>query len=97
MAALALGERVPMPVKKLRENLRFYFAVLKFFVALLVTRVVFAIGINRRHEDDVLSVRRPDRAISAGRDRCDLMWFSYQHSASGVEIAHPNLRRIGRL
>ena len=35
----------------------------------LVAGVVFAIWINRRHEDDILPVRRPDSAVGAGRNR----------------------------
>ena len=76
MAALEFGERVPVPIEQLREDLRFHFALLQLFVALLVARVVFAIGINRRHEHDVLSIRRPDRAVGAGRDVRDLMRLS---------------------
>ena len=66
MAALEFGERVPVPVEELCENLRFHFALLQLFVALLVARIIFAIRINRRNKDDVLAVRRPDRAIGAG-------------------------------
>ena len=67
MAALEFGERVPMPIKKLREDFRFYFALFQLVVALLVARVVFSIGINRRHEHDVFSIGRPDSAVRAGR------------------------------
>ena len=66
MAALELGERVPMPIEQPREDLRFYLALLQLFVALLVARIIFAIRINRRHEHDVLAIRRPDPAIGAG-------------------------------
>ena len=68
MAALELGVGVPVPIEQARENLRFDLALLQFFIALLVARIILAIRINRRHEHDVLSIRRPDRAIRAGRD-----------------------------
>ena len=56
MAALEFGERAPVPIKQTRKDFRFHLALLQFFVALLVARVVFAIRINRRHEYDVLAV-----------------------------------------
>ena len=59
VAALVIRKRTPMPKEKLIEDLRFYFAFGELFVALLVAGVVFAIGINRRHEGYVFSVRRP--------------------------------------
>src|SRR5438093_13189509 len=96
MAALELGERVPMPIEQTREDFRFYFALLEFFVTLFVARVVFAIGINRRHEHDDFSVRGPDRAIGTGRDRRSLPRFPNQRSVRGVEIGSPDLRRIAR-
>ena len=68
MTALELGERVPMSIKQARENLRFDFALLQLFIPLLIAGVIFAIGINRRHEQDVLPIGRPDPAIGTGRD-----------------------------
>ncbi len=66
------------------------------FVALLVASVVFAIRINARDEDNILSVRRPDAAIRAGGNVRDLMRFAVESAALRREIAHPDLRRIGR-
>ena len=75
MTSLEFGECVPVPVEKFREDLRLHFAFLQFFIALPVAVVAcragawrrrIAIRINRRHEHDVLSVGRPDRAVSAG-------------------------------
>src|SRR5262249_40003968 len=56
MAPLEFGERVPMPIKEARKNFRFHFALLYLFVALLVARIILAIGIDCRHEHDVLAV-----------------------------------------
>src|ERR1700694_5050986 len=97
MAALELGERVPMSIKQLREYLCFHFAVLKFFVAPLVLRIVLRFRMDRRYENNVFPIRRPDAAVGAGRNRSDLMWFPNQPPRFGVEVAHPDLRRIGRL
>ena len=96
MTALEFGERVPMPIEQASENLRFHLAVLHFFIPLLIARVVPAIGINRRDEHDVLPIRRPDSAFRAGRNRRDLMRFSNQLPAFGLEIAHPDLCWIDR-
>lgn len=68
MAALELGERVPVSIEQSREDFRLHFAFLQLFIALFVARVVLAIGINRRHEQDVITVGRPDPAVGAGRD-----------------------------
>jgi hypothetical protein len=57
MTALELSERVPMPIEQVRKDFRFYFALLQFFIALLIAAIIFAIRINRRHEHDVLAVR----------------------------------------
>jgi len=57
-----------MSVKQLREDLRFYLALFQLFIALLVFRVVLRLGINLRDEDNILSVRRPNRAFGASRD-----------------------------
>jgi hypothetical protein len=83
-------------IEKPGENFRFHFALLDLFVALVIARVVAAIGINRRDEDDVLPIRRPDSAVCAGRNRRDLMRFSNQLPAFGLEIAHPDLCWIDR-
>jgi len=86
-----------MPIKQLRENFRFHFAFLQLFIALFVARIILAIRIHCRHEHDVLPVRRPHPAVRAGRNRRNLMRFSNQLPAFGLEIAHPDLRRISRL
>ena len=96
MAALELSECVPMPIEQTREDFRFYFALLEFFVALFVARVVFAIRINRRHEHDVLSIGRPDPAIRAGRYVRHLMRLAGKRTGVGIKVAHPDLGRIGR-
>src|SRR4029077_15362925 len=95
MAALELGVGVPVPIEQAGENLRLYLALLQLVVALLIAPIIFAIRIHRRHKHHVLSIRRPDCAVGARRDPCYLPWFPNQNSASGVKIAHPNLRRIG--
>src|SRR5439155_23547162 len=66
MAALEFGERVPMPIEQARENFRFHLAFLELFIALFVARIILTIRIHCRHEDDVLSIRRPNRAVGAG-------------------------------
>src|SRR5437764_11735974 len=96
MTALEFSERVPMAIKQAREDFRFYFALLKLFIALFVARVILAIRINSRDKYNVLSVRRPNRAVGAGRDGCHLVRFPSQLPRFGIEIAHPNLCRIGR-
>ena len=96
MAALEFGERIPMPIKQARENFRFDLALLQLVIALLIARVVLAIRIHRRHEHDVLPVRRPDPAIRAGRNVGHLMWLTGECACARIKIAHPDLRRFGR-
>ena len=86
-----------MPVEQLRENLRFHFALPELFVALLVFGVVLRVRINRREKNDVLPIRRPDRAVGAGRDVCDLVRLAIESAAFRCEVAHPDLRGISRL
>src|ERR1044072_1169490 len=96
MTALGLGERTPMPVKESREDLCFYLVLLQLLIPLFVARVVFAIGINFGDENDILSIRRPDRTIRARRDVRHLVRLADQRSVLGIKVAHPDLRRIGR-
>src|SRR5437763_3332307 len=97
MAALEFRVGSPMPIEQLRENLRFYFALSELLIALLVGRVVFRVRINRREKNDILPIRRPDRAVSAGRDVCHLMRLAIESAALRREIARPDLGWIGRL
>src|SRR5262249_11689069 len=57
MAALEFREGGPMAIKQSRKDFRFYFALLQLFIALLVTRVIFTIRINRGYEQNVLAIR----------------------------------------
>ena len=66
MAALELGISIPMPIEQPRENLRLHLVLLQLVIALLVARVILAIRIHRRHEDDVLLIWRPDGAVGSG-------------------------------
>src|SRR4029077_9716221 len=95
MAALEFGECVPMTIEQTREDFRFHFALLQLFIALLVARIVLAVGIHRRHEYDVLTIWRPDRAVSASGNVRDLMRLAGERTRVQIEIAHPDLRRIG--
>src|SRR5207253_11370577 len=45
MAALELGERVPMPIEQASKDFRFYLALFHLFIALFVARTIFAIRI----------------------------------------------------
>jgi hypothetical protein len=96
MTALELGERVPMSIKQARENLRFDFALLQLFIPLLIAGVIFAIGINRRHEQDVLPIGRPDPPIGTGRDVGHRMGLTDERARARIEVTYPNLRRITR-
>src|SRR6266436_1405229 len=91
MAALEFSERTPMPIEQSRKDFRFYFALLQFFVALLVARVVFAIRINRRYEYDVLPIRRPDAAVRSGRNlrvRFEIDIYAIEHHPFAIRRRH---------
>src|SRR5208283_6021182 len=63
VAALALGPVIPVAVEQVVVNARFYFALFFFFIAFGVARVIFAIHIDSRREDDALPIRRPFEQI----------------------------------
>src|SRR5438132_7173956 len=105
MATLEFGERVPMPIEQTRKDFGFHFAFLELFIALFVTVIACRAGARRRRiairiyrgdKNDVLSVWRPNGAVGASGNRSDLMWLPNQLSCFGIEIAHPDLCRIGR-
>ena len=97
MAAFEFGIRRPVPEKEMSENLRFHFAFFQRFIALLIAGVIFALGINGRDENKILSVRRPDRAIGSRRQSRYLTGRAAEFAGRGIKIANPNLRWIGRL
>src|SRR5687767_11399755 len=97
MAALELCIGSPVPVKQLRENLRFDLALLQLLITALVFGVVFRVRINGRQKDDVLPVRRPDAAIGAGGNVRHLPRLPVEPAAFRSKIAYPDLRWIGRL
>src|SRR2546423_208900 len=97
MAPLMFRVGSPMAIKELREDLRLHLALGYPLVALLVCGVVFRVGIDRRQEHDVLPIGRPDSAVGARGNVRDLMRLTVESAAFGSEIAHPDLRRIGRL
>src|SRR5205807_10189711 len=97
VAALMFRVGSPMPVEQLREDFCLYLALAQLFIAPLVFGVVLRLWINRRQEHDVLSVRRPDAAVSAGGKVGDLMRLAVESAAFRSEIAHPDLRWVGRL
>src|SRR5208283_5308169 len=61
------------------------------FISLPVAGIVFALGIDRGHEEHALAVRRPRTSRSFGGDRSDFLRISCQRGTGAIEVLHPDL------
>jgi hypothetical protein len=86
-----------MPIKQLRENLCLHLALGQLLVAFLVRRIVFCVGINRRHKHDVFAVRRPNAAVRSRGNVRDLLRLAVEPAAFRSEVAYPDLGWVGGL
>src|ERR1035441_9150999 len=92
VAVLAIEIMVPVAKHELGEDLGLYLRLGLFFVALLIARIVLAIGIDRRDEQDALAVWRPESTRSLGGDTGHLARLAGHRATGGVEILNPDLR-----
>ena len=85
MAALVIRERVPVPVKQRREDLRLHLRLFLHVIPLLIARVLIRAGlsrraalrIDRRRKQNVLPIRRPGHVIRLGADVRELMGLAH--------------------
>src|SRR5579863_3891055 len=82
---------VPMAVKQTGENQSLNLRLLRFLNFLRVASFVRALGIDIGNKKNILSIRRPERAVGLGSNRGQLM--RCRHRPLGViKIGDPDLR-----
>ncbi len=93
--ALAVVPVRPVPVQQFRRNVRFHFVFFFRVVALFIARVVLAIRIHRRREQQRLPIGRPLHNVYARRNvgpLARLATSQRQHVNLGVAIARRQKR-----